>query len=156
MRLVANEPMKPPKWTARLIDGTYVPEHEWDCLLIGYETWHETGARFGVGKGQSPDAQNWGVTIPSVALALRRHDEAWNGGKAAPRTREAYWGGVIAAACAAMCRMRRRRAEALADAAEALGLPDAAAKRRKAEVYASIDAATKCPKYYVARRDILK
>ena len=75
-----NTPLSPPDWVWQLQTGEYVPTHEWDMLLKGYENWHIVGASFISGKGQGPDYKNWGVTLPSVAMSLRRFDEGNSGG----------------------------------------------------------------------------
>ena len=75
-----DTPVSPPDWVWQLPTGEYVPTHEWDMLLKGYENWHIVGASFINGKGQGPDYKNWGVTLPSVAMSLRRFDEGNSGG----------------------------------------------------------------------------
>ena len=137
-----------PAWVWTLHDGTYKPSMEWDMLLQGYERWHETGATFPEGKGQSPDYKNWGVTLPSVAMALRRYDEA-NCGGVVPREREPYWNAVTLASAAVMARMRARRAATEAQTAAEFGLPDAAAKREKAIRAIRKAAKAICPRFYV-------
>jgi hypothetical protein len=143
----ADVPLRPPDWVWELCDGTYKPEHEWDELLRGYQTWHETGARFGAGKGQSPDYKNWGVTLPSVAMSLRRYDEAHSGG-VVRRDAKTYWTAVILASAAVVCRMRAARFVTEADAAIAFELPKAKTLLRRASRYVEKSAITKCPRFY--------
>ena len=139
--------LKPPDWVWELAHGTYVPDKEWNVLLKGYQTWHEKGARFPSGKGQSPDYKNYGVTLPSVAMALRRYDEA-NSGGVVPRTPDSYWTAIIMASVAVVSRMRAERYVAEAEAAIEF---DMATKTiiRRAKRYVAISKATRCPRFYV-------
>lgn len=146
----ANTPLSPPDWVWKLPTGEYVPTHEWDMLLKGYENWHIVGASFIKGKGQGPDYKNWGVTLPSVAMSLRRFDEA-NSGGVVERDPDVYWGAVIAASAAVICRMRAIRYVTEAKAAVAFGLGDAATKVRRAQRYISKCKHTRCPRFYVNR-----
>lgn len=141
-------PLAPPEWVWDLATGEYTPSKEWDMLLIGYEKWHINGAKVPSGKGQSPDYKNWGVTLPVVALSLRRYDEAHSGG-VVPRNAEAYWNAVIMAGAAVICRMRAIRYIAEADAAVMFDLPDKKKKIRRATRYYKRSFLTKCPKFYL-------
>jgi len=142
----ADVPLLPPEWVWQLAQGTYKPEHEWNVLLKGYETWHTTGARFGAGKGQGPDPKNFGVTLPSVAMSLRRYDEA-NSGCVVSREPEVYWKAVIMASVAVICRMRAARYAAEAEAAIVFGLPSNVIVKR-ANRYIAKSKITPCPKFY--------
>ena len=142
----ADVPLKPPNWVWQLATGLYVPNHEWDMLLKGYKNWHLEGARFGAGKGQGPDAKNFGVTLPSVAMSLLRYDQA-NCGGVVVRNPETYWAGVILAGAAVICRMRADRYVAEAESAVEFGLPSKNIVR-KALRYVSKCGVTKCPAFY--------
>lgn len=144
----ANAPLEPPEWVWQLPRGTYKPEHEWDMLLIGYDTWHVAGAKVPGGKGQSPDYKNWGVTLPSVALSLRRYDEAHNGG-VVPRDPLPYWTAVIMAGAAVICRLRAIRYITEAEAAVTFDLPDKDKKIKRAKRYFARCEITRCPRFYV-------
>ena len=142
----ADVPMQPPEWVWELAKGTYVPDKEWNVLLKGYETWHTTGARFGSGKGQGVDYKNFGVTLPSVAMSLRRFDEA-NSGAVVPRDAETYWTAIIMAGAAAICRLRAQRYVSEMEAAMSFGLPSTNITK-KAQRYVAKSHITQCPKFY--------
>ena len=136
-----------PKWIWLLKSGAYVPLHEWDVLLTGYQNWHKTGASFPAGKGQSPDYKNWGVTLPSVALSLRRFDEA-NTGSVVERDAETYWSAIILASAAVMARMRAARAVTEAKTAVEFQLPDATKLVKRAQRSLNVARRLKCPRFY--------
>lgn len=144
----AGVPLKPPEWVWELLSGQYKPGKEWDCLLQGYEDWHRDGAKFGAGKGQSPDYKNWGVTLPSVAMSLRRWDEAKNG-DVIHRDPSSYWQMVIKAGAAVVCRMRSNRYMAEADAAVQFEQDDARKLVRRAMRYYKKCDITLAPEFYV-------
>jgi len=145
----ADVPFAPPDWVWQLGTSTYNPTHEWDQLLQGYKDWHIRGAHFPAGKGQSPDYKNWGVTLPSIAMSLKRYDQANDGGVIA-RDAEEYWGGIILAGAAAICRMRAERYIAEAESAIVFELPSKNIIR-KALRYAAKCNITKCPLFYYTK-----
>lgn len=142
------KPLSPPKWVWELAEGTYRPTMEWNVLLKGYENWHEKGAKFPAGKGQSPDYKNYGVTLPSVAMSLRRYDEA-HSGFVVVREPEAYWNAVIQASVAVVCRLRAEKHFAEAQASLEFDLEDSKKKVRRARRYIGMCHATRCPRFYV-------
>ena len=139
-------PFAPPNWVWQLGTGTYNPNHEWDCPLRGYTDWHTRGAHFPAGKGQGPDYKNWGVTLPSIAMSLKRYDQA-NDGDAIARDAEEYWEGIILAGAAIICRMRAERYIAEAESAIIFELPSKNIIR-KALRYVTKCNITKCPLFY--------
>ena len=143
----ADVPFAPPDWVWQLGTGTYNPNHEWDCLLKKYHSWHLKGAQFPAGKGQSCDAKNWGVTLPSIAMSLKRYDQANHGGVVV-RDAEEYWAAIIAAGAAMICRMRAERYVAEAHAAVMFDLPSKNIIR-KATRYIEKAKITKCPRFYL-------
>lgn len=144
---MSKKPLAPPDWVWELSKATYVPDMEWNMLLRGYESWHLTGAKFSDGKGQGADYKNYGVTLPSVAMSLRRYDEGVSG-SVRPRSAEVYWNAVIQASVAVVCRMRAQRYCTEASAAIAFGLPEATKLHRRAKRYVSKCHLTKCPRFY--------